>query len=274
MSHVLVFYTRTRTTDVLALSAIPDGVGCGDTTRVLCSGRRYKAKILFIGSRDMCESKSSLVTTDGQLVEEELSFEITSSGSDMSEDEDETPPTPPADRELITRLIKLDELLSVQREEVTTIKNNVATMFQKIDRIGQEMRELLRRVPATRAQAGLVYTYATPETVSYIREMKGPSMSHFALALEKEVYKDETTELDIPIDYRVRTKDRVTFIQQCLYKYYDVPEHMRESAWKRVKLSLNGRVRRLRKHIRDSREQRVHGSEENLNDDYEEYNFD
>ncbi|KAL6740956.1 hypothetical protein Aduo_014259 [Ancylostoma duodenale] len=76
-------------------------------------------------------------------------------------------------------------------------------------------------------------------------------MSHFVLALEMEAYQDDPFELELLVDNRIRTKDRVLFIQQCLYKYYEIPSHLREGTWRKAKESLNGRVRRLRKTLRD-----------------------
>ncbi|EYC25039.1 hypothetical protein Y032_0012g1663 [Ancylostoma ceylanicum] len=76
-------------------------------------------------------------------------------------------------------------------------------------------------------------------------------MSHFVLALEIEVYQDDSSEQELLVDSRIRTKDRVLFIQQCLYKYYEIPDHLREGTGRKAKESMNGRVRRLRKTIRD-----------------------
>ncbi|KAL6743665.1 hypothetical protein Aduo_016682 [Ancylostoma duodenale] len=76
-------------------------------------------------------------------------------------------------------------------------------------------------------------------------------MSHFVLALEMEAYQDDTSELELLVDNRIRTKDRVLFIAQCLYKYYEIPSHLRKGTWSKAKESLNGRVRRLRKTLPD-----------------------
>ncbi|VDM84532.1 unnamed protein product, partial [Strongylus vulgaris] len=86
------------------------------------------------------------------------------------------------------------------------------------------------------------YIYATAKTVAEIRQLKGLNMCHFALALESEAYKDETSELEMLV---------------CLFKFYEIPAHLREGTWKKARESLNSRVRRLRKTIRDKQTARV-----------------
>ncbi|KAL6724176.1 hypothetical protein Aduo_019088 [Ancylostoma duodenale] len=114
------------------------------------------------------------------------------------------------------------------------------------------------------------YSYATAKTVAELRQLRGLNVSHFVLALEVEVYNDDTTELELLVDNRIRTKDRVLFIQQCLFKYYDIPEHLREGAWRKAKESLNSRVRHLRKTIRDGQltqsQNRLHPSRQGSQD--------
>ncbi|KAL6730772.1 hypothetical protein Aduo_001713 [Ancylostoma duodenale] len=126
------------------------------------------------------------------------------------------------------------------------------------------LQELLRRTPATQRQGEIVYSYATAKTVAELRQLKGLNMSHFVLALEVEVYNDDTTELELLVDNRIRTKDR------CLFKYYDIPEHLREGTWRKAKESLNSRVRRLRKTIRDGQltqsQNRLHSSRQGSQD--------
>ncbi|KAK6036003.1 hypothetical protein COOONC_26492 [Cooperia oncophora] len=87
-----------------------------------------------------------------------------------------------------------------------------------------------------RSRIDIDYTYASSKHVAECGQLKGLNQNAFGLALEAEVYRDDVAELEVPVDQRVRLSDRVTFfIQRCLFKYYDVPEHLQGSAWKRVK---------------------------------------
>ncbi|EYC35835.1 hypothetical protein Y032_0972g3257 [Ancylostoma ceylanicum] len=100
----------------------------------------------------------------------------------------------------------------------------------------------------------IVCSYTTSNFVAELQHREGLDMSLFVLALEVEVYKDDTTELELLMDNRLRTNDRVLSIQQSLFKHYNTPEHLREGTWRRAKESLNSRVRRLRETALDRRQ--------------------
>ncbi|VDP09797.1 unnamed protein product [Heligmosomoides polygyrus] len=70
MAFALVFFSHSCTSDVVPLSAVPHGCVVGDVTKVRWESRSYKAKIIFIGRKEICELKSSSVTADGELLED------------------------------------------------------------------------------------------------------------------------------------------------------------------------------------------------------------
>ncbi|KAK5967600.1 hypothetical protein GCK32_005967, partial [Trichostrongylus colubriformis] len=95
------------------------------------------------------------------------------------------------------------------------------------------------------------YIYVSAAEVADLREAKGSNRNQFALALEKMAYRDDPRELQTIVDERIHSKDRVRFIKQCVFKYYEVPEHLQDSVWKSIKEALNSRVRRLRRALRE-----------------------
>ncbi|VDO74787.1 unnamed protein product [Heligmosomoides polygyrus] len=70
MAFAPVFFLHSCTSDVVPLSAVPHGYVVGDVTKVRWESRSYKAKIIFIGRKEICELKPSSVTADGELLED------------------------------------------------------------------------------------------------------------------------------------------------------------------------------------------------------------
>ncbi|KAL6743666.1 hypothetical protein Aduo_016683 [Ancylostoma duodenale] len=101
MSFALVFYTQSRTKDVVPTSTIPNEAHCGDVTRVRCNWRSYNAKVLHIGAEELCELKAGSVTSNGNLVEDE--FDITSPLEDDDDEESLEQGPSRAEKELVTR---------------------------------------------------------------------------------------------------------------------------------------------------------------------------
>ncbi|KAK6062207.1 hypothetical protein COOONC_00123 [Cooperia oncophora] len=96
-------------------------------------------------------------------------------------------------------------------------KVTLTAQSQRMDRLVQICRELLKRNPRSR-----------------LKGAEGENKNQFVLALEKIIYKGSPKEMEL-----------------CLVKYYDNPENLREDVWRKAKDALNSRVRRLRKAIRD-----------------------
>ncbi|KAL6744107.1 hypothetical protein Aduo_017076 [Ancylostoma duodenale] len=74
--------------------------------------------------------------------------------------------------------------------------------------------------------------------------------NRFALALEREVYADKASDLVTAAESRSNA-DRVEFIKQCLFKFYQIPEKYQCEVWRSARDEMNTRVRRLRKKRRD-----------------------
>ncbi|VDN28874.1 unnamed protein product [Cylicostephanus goldi] len=143
------------------------------------------------------------------------------------------------DNEVIKRLTAIETKLSVMEERLS-----------RVEHMEEMLAEILRRLPATDT-GEIRYTHTSPEFVAQLRTLKGSNVTQFALDLEAEIYKDDASELDLPVERRLKTKDKVIFLRQCVNEYYSVPQHLKEATWKRVREALDSRVRRLRKRVRD-----------------------
>ncbi|PIO66897.1 hypothetical protein TELCIR_11374 [Teladorsagia circumcincta] len=107
----------------------------------------------------------------------------------------------------------------------------IISIAQTQERLEEMMKELLKRCPAKTSQGSIDYTYVSEKEVATLRELKGQNFNAFALALEKMVYQDDPADLEIAVDKRIRSLDRLVFIQQCVFKYYDVPENVQKDVW-------------------------------------------
>ncbi|KAK5975267.1 hypothetical protein GCK32_013061 [Trichostrongylus colubriformis] len=247
MSFALVFFPHTRTSDVVPCSSFSHGCNVGETTRVRWEGRSYKGKILFVGAKELCEMKANSISADGELIEDifDVSNAPQTSGS-LGSDSSEGGPSA-VEREQMMRQIRMEEDIKFIKDMLIQMNATLSSNSERIGRLEQVAMELLRRNPTKPGLNTIDYIYASANEVAELRETKGTNRNQFALALEKLVYKDDPRELELVVDERMRSKDRVRFIRQ----YYDVPEHLQDNVWKGIKEALNGRVRRLRKALRD-----------------------
>ncbi|KAK6061252.1 hypothetical protein COOONC_01083 [Cooperia oncophora] len=216
--------------------------------------RESDLQVLFTGPKEVCELKSSAVTTDGDLADD--LFDISPLPQDGNQGDDDAPTSSadagpsPTEREIVMRLIRTEEDTALMKNMIIQMNAILASHTQRLEGIEQVGKELLRRNPTKQTQGNIVYAYVSARAVAELRELKGQNRNHFALALEKMVYRDDPKEMELLVDDR-NEAERVLFIQQCVNKYYEVPEHLRDDVWRKIKETLNSRVRRLRKAIRD-----------------------
>ncbi|KAK5979553.1 hypothetical protein GCK32_007787 [Trichostrongylus colubriformis] len=251
MSFALIFFPHSRTSDVVPSPSVAQGAQTGDTTRVRWQGRNYKGKVLYTGPKEICEMKAQCVSADGELIEDV--FDVSSVPADQaprSEAQVEQSPSP-SERELIMRITRIEEELSLVKNMVIQMSITLSSLAERSLRSEQMDREVLRRLPAKPAEGNIDYVYASAKEVAELRVLKESNKNHFVLAMEKLVYRDDPREMELPVDSRELTKDRVIFINRCLLKYYNVPESASEEVWRKAKDALNSRVRRLRKTVRE-----------------------
>ncbi|VDL66475.1 unnamed protein product [Nippostrongylus brasiliensis] len=71
---VVVFFKRTKSVDVVNSEAVIGEPVVGAKRKVKWNERLYDAKIIYVGSKSVCEEKVSHVTSDGKL--DEYPFEV------------------------------------------------------------------------------------------------------------------------------------------------------------------------------------------------------
>ncbi|KAK5969445.1 hypothetical protein GCK32_004956 [Trichostrongylus colubriformis] len=264
MPFFLVFFLHSRSSGVVPGSSVVGGSQVGALVKVRWKGRSYKAKVLFTGHKELCEIKASSVTTDGELVKDAFDVPVpTFNPSVESEERGSSSEQTARDREIITRDIEITEENHLLEEMVAKV-SMVISISRKQDKLEEMVTKLLKRIPARNDQELTIdYSYATAKFVVGLRQLKGQNRNAFALPLEVKVYEDDPAELELLVDNRARTTDRVLFIQRCLFKYYGVPEHMQADVWAKVKEAMNSKVRRRRKAIRDGRTVPTSGASHN-----------
>ncbi|VDK46239.1 unnamed protein product [Cylicostephanus goldi] len=245
-----VYFTRTKTSDVVPMTDVIGEPLVGRLTKAKWYGKTYMAKIMCIGDRETCENKLPLITEEGEVQ------------------------NPAFSRCTGTTLENNSLVASTERQMLERLTSSVGEINAKLDRIESEMgtralqleavqqrqrllgvgvetrtnsQEILKRTPRRIDSEGeLAYDYASRPFLEGLRKLAGGNVNKFALDLEKEVYASNTTELTLPVEKRVTTATRVSFIKECIYKYYMVPVETRQSVWKAAKAALDSRVRRLR----------------------------
>ncbi|KAL6731032.1 hypothetical protein Aduo_001945 [Ancylostoma duodenale] len=74
MQHALVFFRLSETAGVVSRSDVEGEFKTQATVKARWEGRWYSAKILFVVSKRICESKVDYVTTSGEIIDDD--FEI------------------------------------------------------------------------------------------------------------------------------------------------------------------------------------------------------
>ncbi|CAJ0589008.1 unnamed protein product [Cylicocyclus nassatus] len=246
----VVFYPRTKQSDVVSCDDIVGELGVGVTTKVLSKGRTYPAKILCVGEKEHCERKLQYVTTEGVLTNPSFRTAEGSLGSELTREAR-------SEKDLLN---KLSSLLEDVITRLTRLESEMATKALQIEAAQWQQRywsavgelrdtsnELLRRVPRRGpAEEAFLFDFAPQSFLEGLRKLHPGNINKFALDLEKKVYEDDTGELALPVEKRVKSANRVEFIKECVYKYYLVPVEARQNVWRAVRAALNSRVRRLR----------------------------
>ncbi|VDL75014.1 unnamed protein product [Nippostrongylus brasiliensis] len=74
--------------------------------------------------------------------------------------------------------------------------------------------------------------------------MRGDNMRKFALDLEKILYELEPEVLMKPVEKRLSTVDRIEFIKQCVFMFYEIKDEAKRTTWATTRKALDSRVRR------------------------------
>ncbi|KAL6736212.1 hypothetical protein Aduo_006592 [Ancylostoma duodenale] len=97
-----------------------------------------QSRLLHIGAKELCELTAGSVTSDGNLVEDE--FDTTSPLENDGDDESSETGSSCAEKQLVTRLIKIEDMTAVATENIKALKAQSAALDQRIDHMEQTMR--------------------------------------------------------------------------------------------------------------------------------------
>ncbi|WKY06168.1 hypothetical protein Q1695_006404 [Nippostrongylus brasiliensis] len=200
--------------------------------------------VLYAGPKELCELKVGQVTAEGDLVNQE--FELASLGGSGSSGANPPPPSS-EERERVQRWATMEEHCATSADLHRADHRLLLSMDQLLRQMAKTLNEIKQGLPATQGQ--LEYRFASAAKVATLRKANDNPVK-FVRALEKEVFEDSVEELEQRVDER-QSIDRVHFLQECLYKFFDVHQALRDALWKKVKSSLNAKARKVRMHNRD-----------------------
>ncbi|KAK6038332.1 hypothetical protein COOONC_24163, partial [Cooperia oncophora] len=113
---------------------------------------------------------------DGEIVDDV--FDISPPAQDVGQHDDgattdSADPGPSAkEREIMTRLIRVEEDNSLMKNMMVQMNSLLASHTHRLERIEQIGKELLRRNPAKQSQGNIVYAYVSARAVAELRELE------------------------------------------------------------------------------------------------------
>ncbi|KAK6061622.1 hypothetical protein COOONC_00713 [Cooperia oncophora] len=276
-THAIVFFTSSKTADIVALAAISGSHVVNTTSKVRWNKKVYKAKvcadselsscvlsmslnipfkIVHIGTRAQCEEKIKDVNEEGTLME---SFFTVGASSVTGQDEDiaETVNADPVLEALHHVQRGMSEMLEQMmlmrrttagalREFEMRVQGSFSRLERRITDLESSVDELKLKQGSTSTEDGIDFSLLSRERVETLLSLKCGRLTKFALALEQELYEHDPSELLLNVEDRKLTARRVNFIREVVFKYFNVSESAKKSVWQTVKNALDGRVRTSR----------------------------
>ncbi|EYC46126.1 hypothetical protein Y032_0406g889 [Ancylostoma ceylanicum] len=258
MQYALVFFRESETSGVVSRSDVDGEFKLQAIVKARWEGVWYSAKILFLGSKRVCKSKVDDVSTSGQFFEDDFEISRLREESPSIASSNSSPPRSENGTiknfcdEVISRMNELQNRMPAPAFEYD-VRSTMRAQNTKMGEIERILRELLKRTPAPLETGELQFHFVSQEQVELIRKQKKCNKNLFALALEKEVYRNLQADLVVPVERR-SSGDRVEFIKGALFKYYLVPEKCQVEVWRSARDAMNSRVRRTRKQLREAGE--------------------
>ncbi|KAL6726612.1 hypothetical protein Aduo_008566 [Ancylostoma duodenale] len=151
MQFAVVFFRRSGKADVVAQADVEGEFKVQATVKVHGHRRSQSAKIIFIGSKSVCESKMDHVTTTGQFIDD--NFEIGSLEGDSPSGASSDTLSPREVNEFLERfrdeiMSKLDEIESRMPSASFAIEmlSQMRALAEQVAEVEEMLREVLRRV--------------------------------------------------------------------------------------------------------------------------------
>ncbi|VDM74920.1 unnamed protein product [Strongylus vulgaris] len=82
------------------------------------------------------------------------------------------------------------------------------------------------------------------ERVESLLALKCGKLGKFALALEKDVFAGEESELLLNVEGRRSSGDKINFVRSVIFKYFVVSVHSEQSVWQTANNALTERQER------------------------------
>ncbi|KAL6723949.1 hypothetical protein Aduo_018891 [Ancylostoma duodenale] len=142
-------------------------------------------------------------------------------------------------KELLAQVVQLNKTTATMlRDQRITMETSLARLERRLCRVEGLLKEKNRE---------LNFKNVSQERVESLLALKCGKLSKFALALEKEVFADDTSELHLKIEDRKNAAGRINFIREVIFKYFNVSTDSEDSVWQTVKNALNGKARAQRR---------------------------
>ncbi|WKY02337.1 hypothetical protein Q1695_015965 [Nippostrongylus brasiliensis] len=119
-------------------------------------------------------------------------------------------------------------------------------IMSELEETNNVLRSVYSKIPKPTTE-GPNFALMPKEKVATMRKLRGDNMNKFALDLERELYATgDRKDLTKPVEKRFASADKVAFIKECVFMFYDVHGEAKRTTWLAVRNALNSRVRRLR----------------------------
>uniref|UniRef100_A0A7I4Z5D1 PKcGMP_CC domain-containing protein n=1 Tax=Haemonchus contortus TaxID=6289 RepID=A0A7I4Z5D1_HAECO len=239
MDHAIVFFTSSKTADIVSLSAITGARTINSTVKVRWNRKSYTAKIVLIATKSRCEEKIADVGEDGKLVERFFTVgeSTTISESDvLSQRGDEilarenSDRTNADNRELVEQ-IRLMRLATVGafRDLDKRMDRMEYRQERQIAALQAEIRELKEQLSCRSAEGEIDNSIFPQDRLEAILSLKHGSLTKFALAVEQEMFEDNPTELLKNVEDRIYSAKKIDYLRKAVFKYFTVSKSSEKS---------------------------------------------
>ncbi|EYC25066.1 hypothetical protein Y032_0012g1682 [Ancylostoma ceylanicum] len=250
-SHSVVYFPLTKDSDVVDINDLTGDSSIGSNVKVRWHGKLYSAKVLFKGSKTACETAVKEVTFEGTIPER---FFLIGDGTHSRPapsrtDESSCPSLEQTVKEGFSEImerIKHVGATTASRSSDFETRSTLRRLEMRLDSLYAIVEEIRANIPKPILADAIDFNIMSQERVESLLAAKCGSMNKFALALEKDVFADNSRDLALNIDDRIESGHKITFIRQCIMKYFQVAPPAQESMWRSVKAVLNGRARKTR----------------------------
>ncbi|KHJ84367.1 hypothetical protein OESDEN_15920 [Oesophagostomum dentatum] len=247
-SHVVVFFPGPKNTDIVTASCVAGEIDVGTITKVRWQGRAYRAKIVFAGSKNACEAAIKNVTEEGDMNDTFFlagdSATVLDANVDNNQRQDYAE-TKAAIQEVLTQLGLLSRnTTAMLREHRIAVEAKLIRLETRLCKIEGMLEE-----KNTTPSGEINFKYVSRERFESLLALKCGKMRKFALALEKDVFGDDSSELSLKIEDRKNSGEKINFMREVIFKYFNVSSDSEDSVWQTVKNALNGRARTVRRNM-------------------------